>query len=821
MKTLSWSVGIALFAAAVCVPSASAETVKCQRTIAKASSQFVQAKVKALSKCNGAVIKNGSGSCPDQKTSDAITKASTKLSSAIGKSCGGDDKVCGGDLTHEDLPATLGWPALCPDFDRSAAPACTGPINNCGDIAACVECVGESAVDQSVALYYADLALPSTSNAALNKCQIAIGKAASAFLSSKTKALQKCWDAKLNGGTSIVSCVPPASGDGKYIDAILKAAGKQIDSICKACSGVDKTCRNLDDLTPVAIGFASQCPSVTIPGTGRLCGASIANLGNLIDCVDCITEFNAEGVDQLQVPQYIPSYPAEFGACSAPAPRPGSACPTTMEFNADGQKVDLDTGWKGLAHNAQVPTNGRITLNVSGCAGTTAPNHPDCGQCNVNGPIENAGGVTFSNHRCQDQPWVQCSTTADCTNHKQCTSGTNGGAACTAPSECPGSTCDGATGPCDFFFGSPLPLVAGGVATCVLNRITGPVTGTININDGSSVTIVPLASGAHIGGGDFNPCPQCNAGLCTDGPRIAKACSVMGTSIQYGNVSLDCPPNSGSNVGTLSITLNIATGTQTTTLTTLSPKCRQTGYTDLRCFCDTCNEITQKACSSDAECPVSGGNPGICGGFRCTAGVNAGAPCTNETECPGGGLCGVPGEATQTNACAIDDSSTPVNESLCQDIGDNQGECPGAPIDKYCSIQKQHSCDVDGDCAPFKCSSSGAENGDPCVLDPGCVPPECQESADCPAGACQAKCPACLTGQICVASHRSCFTDNGVVGNSISVAGTPDVPCGGVSKPTVGSFFCVGPLGATSVNAAAGLPGFGRIRIPGIVVVNP
>lgn len=771
MKTLSWSVGIALLAAAVCVPSAGAETVKCQRTIAKASSQFVQAKVKALSKCNGAVIKNGSGSCPDQKTSDAITKARTKLTSAIGKSCGGDDKVCGGNLTNEDTPASLGWPALCPDFDRSAAPACTGPINNCGDIAACVECAGESAVDKSVALYYDDLNL---GDPARVKCQTAIGKAASAFLSAKSKALQKCWDARLNGKHSL-DCVPPSLGDGKYLAAIAKADTKKRDTINKACAG----------LTPAQIGFTPNCPAVTVPIVGGdACGGAITNLADLIDCVDCVTEFNADCVDRLQVPQYNPLYPVECGACSAPAPRAGSLCPTSMEFNADGQKVDLDTGWKGLAHNAQVPTNGRITLNVSGCTGTTAPNHPDCGQCNVGGPIENAGGVAFSNHRCQDQPWVQCSTDANCVSA-------------------------GATGPCVFFFGSPLPLVAGGVATCVVNRIDGPVTGTINVNDGSSMTIVPLASGAHIGGGDFNPCPQCNAGLCADGPRISQACSVMGTSIQYGNVSLDCPPNPGSNVGTLGITLNIATGTQSTTLTTSNPKCRQTGYTGLRCFCDTCNELNQKACSSNADCPLSGGNPGICGGKRCIGGGNAGEPCSSDSACPGGGNCSVPGEATQTNACPPDDTSTPVNESLCQDIGDNQGECPGGPIDKNCSIQKQHSCTTDGDCAPKKCSGGG-NDGEPCVDDAGCSGGLCQES-----------CPQCLTGQICVANHRSCFTDNGILGNAVSVAGTPDVPCGGVSKPTVGSFFCVGPLGATSVNAAAGLPGFGRIRIPGVVLIDP
>jgi hypothetical protein len=53
------------------------------------------------------------------------------------------------------------------------------------------------------------------------------------------------------------------------------------------------------------------------------------------------------------------------------------------------------------------------------------------------------------------------------------------------------------------------------------------------------------------------------------------------------------------------------------------------------------------------------------------------------------------------------------------------------------------------------------------------------------------------------------------------VQGSPDVPCGGVSNPTVGTFFCVAPVGATAVNAAGGLPALGRVRIPGTVLIDP
>jgi hypothetical protein len=299
------------------------------------------------------------------------------------------------------------------------------------------------------------------------------------------------------------------------------------------------------------------------------------------------------------------------------------------------------------------------------------------------------------------------------------------------------------------------------------------------------MTIVPLASKVFVGGGgDFDPCPQCNAGVCSNGPRIGQACAITGSSIQYGDVSLDCPPNAGSNVGTLAISLNLGTGIQSVTLSTANPKCRQTGYTTLRCFCDTCNSLPLKACSSNADCPISGLNPGICGGKRCQQGTNAGAPCANISECPGVGTsCTIPGEPTQSSAC-LDDLETPL--SGCQSIGGDQGECPDGPTEATCSIHKQHSCSFNSDC-------------------------------DHPSPAC----PTCVAGETCIAKNRVCFTDNGIVGNSVNVTGHPDVPCGGVSRPTVGSLFCLAPVSASALNVAAGSPSLGRVRVPGTVVVDP
>ena len=65
--------------------------------------------------------------------------------------------------------------------------------------------------------------------------------------------------------------------------------------------------------------------------------------------------------------------------------------------------------------------------------------------------------------------------------------------------------------------------------------------------------------------------------------------------------------------------------------------------------------------------------------------------------------------------------------------------------------------------------------------------------------------------------------DNGVVGGSVSVAGVPDVPCGGMAKPTMGALFCLAPKPApwNILNGGEGLPGLGRIRIPSVLRTFP
>ncbi len=765
MQSIWWRTAGALFALALTATTAGAETVKCQRTIAKASSQYVQARAKALSKCEGLVVANGTGSCPDAAAATTIATATAKLSAAIGKGCGGDDKLCGGNFLNEDLPPDVGWPGVCPNFERGA---CDIPIANCGDIASCVACIDAAVVDQAIDLYYDDLLLPSAGD--LNLCQLTIGKATAAFLTAKSKALRTCWDAKLNDKLGAATCIPPDPGNGKYQGAILKAEIKKRATICKACGGPDQLCDGIDDISPVTIGFPATCPAVTVPG-GAACGGPITDLDSLVDCVDCVTEFKVDCADRAQVPQFA-SYPSECNVCTLP-PASGP-CPTSLQLTVDGDRSDYDNGWTGLAHDATYPNDARLTLGVSGCAGIS---HPTCGACNLTGPLANAGGVAFDNRRCQDQSWVACTTDVDCTNA-------------------------GATGPCTSFFGPPMSQSVGGVGVCLVNEILGPIGGTVNVDDGSMAATTTLRTKTHVVGSVFQPCSACgtvclggvstgflcatdadcpgstcSAGsVCGDGPRQFQACAPQGGGT-FGTTSLDCPPHPLTIASDYTVTLNLTTGTQSRTLTAVSPLCRQTGYTTLPCFCDTCNNVNAESCASNADCPISGGNPGVCGGRRCVGGGNAGTPCVAASECPSG-ICSRPGDPPQPNLCS-DNTATPGFDG-CQDVGENEGTCVFGPVDKVCSLQ------------PFV----------GCVTADDCNPP--------PSGFCTN----CLPNQTCVSRDRACFTDNGVLGASVTVTGSPDVPCGAISKSSVGALFCAPAAQASAVNAAEGLPGLGRLRLP-------
>ncbi|MEO8601289.1 MAG: hypothetical protein ABI629_01800 [bacterium] len=120
--------------------SADKSTLKCQRALGKLAVKHFSSVRKALAKCEAGVLKAGSGSCPDLKASDKITKSSAKLAAAITKACS-DAQINSGFVVSQ-LVGVSGRPsAACASTDSSS----TG-------LAAAIDCLSKATATASDAL---------------------------------------------------------------------------------------------------------------------------------------------------------------------------------------------------------------------------------------------------------------------------------------------------------------------------------------------------------------------------------------------------------------------------------------------------------------------------------------------------------------------------------------------------------------------------------------------------------------------------------------------------------------------------------------------
>jgi len=422
-----------------------------------------------------------------------------------------------------------------------------------------------------------------------------------------------------------------------------------------------------------------------------------------------------------------------------------SACPEAARVEGiAGDARVLDAGWTGFGHNARVISDGVLTVNLS-CGSETRP----CGECQVSGPIANPNKDqgTIDNQRCSNDTSIKCTSSADC-----------GG------------------GSCRFYFGAPLPLEAGGTATCVINEISGGVSGTANVETGEFASNVLLTSRVFLSPNVAEPCPRCNGdgasndgqrdGTCSAGLRSGMPCDVNGTTAvpSFGSTSLDCLPM-GSPIADLPIDLSGSSGIESLVISEDSPNCQLGAASSLHCPCAVCRNNTSLPCKTDADC---GGGAGTCGGLLCLGGANNGDPCSTlgvgDPACAGA-PCGVPGQPTQPNNCT-DANCTPISGST------REGQCVVGPFDNHCAIETFRGCSF----------------GNP---------------ANCPA-----------PGDTCISEARPCFLDNGVVGSEIVAQGDANPPVNGVSTGIFATTFCIANTSASAVNLAAGLPGAGRVELP-------
>lgn len=140
---------------------------------------------------------------------------------------------------------------------------------------------------------------------------------------------------------------------------------------------------------------------------------------------------------------------------------------------------------------------------------------------------------------------------------------------------------DGITGPESAngeTLGPPLPLVAGGVAVCVVNRFarlgSGGITGSLDLATGAGEASIDLLSDVHVTDRG-RECPRCQAGRCDSGARKGAACVVHGevhveesfAQDKLFALSRDCPPLSEQRIATLEIPLRLTTGAAGTPVT--------------------------------------------------------------------------------------------------------------------------------------------------------------------------------------------------------------------------------------------------------------
>ncbi len=786
-------------------PSApSSQLNRCQREIGRSTTAFLRKKSGALSNCWTSVnLGRATDPCPvpgdGGKASAAIAKSEARKQFNICRACGGTDQACdgNGDLT----PAAIGFVSSCPAVTVPGGASCAGPVNTLTELVACVDCVTEFKVDcvDRAAVPWSSAGYPGECNpgvvptATRTRTPTPTPTFTSAVTPTRTLTPTPTLSATptptvtVTGGVTPTRTTTPTPTVTATTGATATRTTTPTPTVTSTPVGATATRTPTPTLTPTRTATRTPTPTSTGTPVPDPCGNGVIDPGE-----DCDTAGGAANSCQ-NAANTSAAFTCNPTTCTC-------ACPTRIHFAADASDPGtiLDTGWTGIAHRAPVISNGDVTVALS-CSATSRP----CGVCNVSGPVPNTGSTEIRNQRCSNDSSIQCTTNTPCTT-SHCIGGPNEDAACTVDSQCPSSQCSG-TGTCVFIFGGPLPLVAGGVGTCVENIFAAPVTGTANVETGAAVTTAFLSSRVHSAViSTDTPCPVCVGdgaindgtlgGTCTGGNRAGKTCDGSGLvpgRPDHGTTSLDCPPPIAT-IAVLPIDLSNSTGTVSKTLAATSPNCTAGGLPmGTKCICDTCNNAAAGPCDANADCPISGGSPGICGGRRCLGGSNIGAPCTVASQCPGGS-CARPGQPTQPNGC-VDDSTTPTNGLLCVDTapsGDNEGECPEGPPTGVClpsSGHPQRSCQVDAEC---------------CNDPPGCTvdPPT---AGDCSIG------------------NRLCFLDNGVLGNSLTGIGMADPPTNDVSDPTLAAVFCIGPTSAPAVNIAAGLPGPGRTTLTGTATGRP
>ena len=284
---------------------------------------------------------------------------------------------------------------------------------------------------------------------------------------------------------------------------------------------------------------------------------------------------------------------------------------------------DLDNGWTGVSHNFPVPVGTTVKFCLTNCDETTDA------VCDASGSTDVAGTPSLN----------------------------------------------GAT------FGPPLPLVAGGIPVCVVNKYSeAAITGVANIQTGE------LTGAIHLGSEVWTTpaqavCPKCSganigdAGTCSGGPNKNHNCVTEGiVTVNSDNppingavytLSSSCPPGGlgQTKVATLPINLDPLT---TATATLAGPKPCQGQTQDDACGANACTSscpgtpplkggINQSCCANAQQTPCF---PTKTGSIVRTGQLEAPTPQWPDTTYPKTGVGGTSGENLVSVFCEAKTNST-------------------------------------------------------------------------------------------------------------------------------------------------------------------
>jgi hypothetical protein len=376
------------------------------------------------------------------------------------------------------------------------------------------------------------------------------------------------------------------------------------------------------------------------------------------------------------------------GGATATAYEFAGVCPAQMEvvLNAGGRQgernssTSVDLGWSGLGHGADLFD--RFTSRVDlACAGD------DCASCAL------APSCDGGNCRCAHDPSIECTTPFV------------GGPPC-------------GFSYCAFYLGPPLPLSAGGGAICVMNAVSTPLAGVIDVGTGESSIAIDTVAKGYAGISQPQPCPVCvgdtlfddgaRDGTCQGGARNGLACDADAESTSYGATSYDCPPTAVSNITGAGLKIPLDLTSESATLPFALP-C-DPPLAALDCVCSVCTLDNSRSCNSDAECATAGA--GTCR----TDGLHGGAP-RMPNGCDGQACSADPDPSATPGAgvCAVGPTDT-----FCDGITTSDGEgyipcsvhadCSAiVPPAGNCLLQERRRCFSDPIVATGVAGTEGAE----------------------------------------------------------------------------------------------------------------